>query len=179
MPTKKKTPEIPAEYEQLNVVNVRLVKEPTVISDKPVTCQDDAVEQIQELIKGFDREAFCILNLASDGTPLGLNIASIGTLNAALVSPREVFKSSILSNAAAFIAFHCHPSGNPKPSREDARTTQRLKEAGDLLEIKLVDHIIVGCGRDKSFSFQGQGLLDGDSVVKQYNSLYGNRDWER
>lgn len=104
-------------------------------------------------MSGFDREVFAILNLASDGKPINMNIVSIGTLNSALVSPRDVFKSSILSNAAAFIAYHCHPSGNPKPSQEDFEVTQRLRDAGAILEIKMVDHIIVGCGRDRSFSF--------------------------
>lgn len=107
-----------------------------------------------------------------------MNVVSIGTLNQALVSPREVFKSSILSNAAGFFAFHCHPSGNPSPSREDAIATQRLKEAGELLEIQMVDHLIVGCGSGRSFSFRGEGLMNGD-VLKNYEAYKGSRGWER
>ena len=95
------------EYGSLEVVSVRLVKEPSLISDTPVTSSDDAVALIKDLISQFDREVFCILNMAADGKPISMNVVSIGTLNQALVSPREVFKSSILSNAAAFIAFHC------------------------------------------------------------------------
>lgn len=165
-------------YGSLDVVNVRLVKEPSFISDTPVTSSDDAVTLIKDLISQFDREVFCILNMASDGKPISMNVVSIGTLNQALVSPREVFKSSILSNAAAFMAFHCHPSGNPSPSREDAEATQTLKEAGDLLGIRLVDHLVVGCGSGKSFSFQSEGMLVGD-VVKNHEEFRKRREQER
>ena len=174
-----KKDQIPEKYEALNVINVRLVKEPAPLSDRPITCQEDAVEEIQKMLKDFDREAFCILNLATDGTPLGLNIASIGTLNSALISPREVYKSSILSNAAACIAFHCHPSGNPKPSMEDAQTTRRLMEAGELLDIKLVDHIVVGCGSGRSFSFKGSGLIDSCDLVADFYHRFKEKEWER
>ena len=174
-----KKDQIPEKYEALNVINVRLVNEPAPLSERPITCRDDAVEEIQKMLKGFDREAFCILSLASDGRPLGLNIASIGTLNSALISPREVFKSSILSNAAACIAFHCHPSGSTKPSMEDAKTTERIKEAGELLDIKLVDHIIVGCGTGKSYSFKASGLLDSNDLVTEFWNRYNGKDWER
>ena len=165
-------------YNQLDVVNVRLVKEPSLISEKPVKSASDAADLIQELMRGFDTEAFCILNLANDGSPISMNIASIGTLNSALVSPREVFKSSILSNSASFIAFHCHPSGNPRPSRDDAITTQRLKEAGEILEIRLIDHIIVGCRSGRKYSFAAEGLLEGNTIEK-YENMKNSIEWER
>ncbi len=82
------------EYGSLEVVNVRLVKEPSLISDTPVTSSDDAVALIKDLISQFDREVFCILNMAADGKPISMNVVSIGTLNQALVSPREVFKAA-------------------------------------------------------------------------------------
>ena len=94
------------EYKALEVVNIRLVKEPSIISEKPISNANDAVNLIQNLIKDFDREAFCTLNLAADGKPISMNMVSIGTLTSALVSPREVLKSSVLSNASAYIAFH-------------------------------------------------------------------------
>lgn len=165
------------EYKSLEVVNVRLVKESAMLSDDPIRDAGDATRLVQEFLKDFDREAFCILSLATDGKPISLNIASVGTLNSALVSPRETFKSCILSNAAGFIAYHCHPSGNPKPSREDAITTQRLKDAGNILDIKMVDHIIVGCGNDRSYSFAAHGLLSADSVLHAYENEFGS--WER
>ena len=166
------------EYGELNVVNIRLVKEPSIISDEPVRCSDDASRLIRELLSGFDREVFAILNLASDGKPINMNVVSIGTLNASLVSPREVFKSSILSNAACFIAYHCHPSGNPKPSLEDFEATQRLREAGAILDIKMADHIIVACGRDKTFSFASNNYLEGNGK-DNYQNFKNRESWER
>ena len=167
-----------SEYGELNVVNIRLVKEPSIISDEPVRCSDDASRLIRELMSGFDREVFAILNLASDGKPINMNVVSIGTLNASLVSPREVFKSSILSNAACFIAYHCHPSGNPKPSMEDFEATQRLREAGAILDIKMADHIIVACGRDRSFSFASNNYLEGN-WKDNYQNFKNRECWER
>lgn len=167
-----------SEYGELSVVNIRLVKEPSIISDEPVRCSDDASRLIRELMSGFDREVFAILNLASDGKPINMNVVSIGTLNASLVSPREVFKSSILSNAACFIAYHCHPSGNPKPSLEDFEATQRLREAGAILDIKMADHIIVACGRDRSFSFASNNYLEGN-WKDNYQNFKNRECWER
>ncbi len=166
------------EYSELEVVNVRLVKEPSMISETPIRTSEAAAELVKDMLSQFDREVFCILNLASDGKPISMNIVSIGTITQAFVSPREVFKSSILSNAAAFLAFHCHPSGSPTPSRTDAVATQRLKEAGELLEIRMVDHLVVGCGSGRSFSFRGEGLFDGD-VVKNYNRFKAEKEQER
>ena len=166
------------EYGELEVVNVRLVKEPSIISETPVRTADDAAQLIKSLLSQFDREAFCILNVASDGKPISMNVVSIGTLNASLVSPREVFKSSILSNAACFIAYHCHPSGNPKPSLEDFEATQRLREAGAILDIKMADHIIVACGRDKTFSFASNNYLEGN-WKDNYQNFKNRESWER
>ena len=166
-------------YKSLKVVNIKLVKEASMLSDNPIRTADDAIRLVQDFLRDYDREAFCILNLATDAKPISFNIVSVGTLNAALISPRETFKSCILSNAAGFIAFHCHPSGNPKPSRDDAISTQRLKEAGEILDIKMIDHIIVGCGNDRSYSFAADGLLHADNVVNAFENQYGCRDWVR
>lgn len=156
---------------ELEVVNIRLVKEPSLMSEDPITSSRDATNLISKFLAEFDREVVCILNLASDGKPISMNVASIGTLSSALVSPKDVLKSSILSNASAFIMFHCHPSGNPKPSRDDAMTTQRLKDAGELLEIKMIDHIIVACGSRRSYSFLESGLLQKKDIVASYDEL--------
>lgn len=165
-----------AKYNELEVVNIRLVKEPSIISEKPIGSPNDAVELAGRFMAQFDREVVCVLNIATDGKPISLNIASIGTLNSALISPRDVLKSTILANASAFIVLHCHPSGNPKPSREDAITTQRLKEAGEVMDIKLVDHIIVGCGNERRFSFMEKGLLQADDVVERYDNYFDDRE---
>jgi DNA repair protein RadC len=73
-----------------------------------------------------------------------VDCVSVGSLNQSIVHPREVFKTALISNAAALVLIHNHPSGDPSPSSEDIAITRRLKEAGDLLGIKVVDHVIVG-----------------------------------
>lgn len=156
---------------ELEVVNIRLVKEPSILSEIPITSSDIAVDVITKFMSDFDREVICVLNLTSDGKPISMNIAGVGTLDAALVSPRDVMKSSILSNAVAFIMFHCHPSGNPHPSREDAVTTQRMKEAGQVMQIQMLDHIIVGCGNSRTYSFREHGLIQCVDTIAMYDSL--------
>lgn len=148
------------EARELQVVNVRLVKEPSLYSPEPVTSPEDVLRVIANELATYDREVFAILNLKSNGQIINLNICSMGTLNASLVSPREVFKSSILSNAASFIAVHNHPSGNTNPSYEDIETTKRLKACGELLDIRMLDHIIVAAESGDTFSFMKNGLMD-------------------
>lgn len=144
---------------ELEVVKIRLVKEPSWYSDTPLQTSKDVGEFLSKEFAEYDREVFCILNLSSDGKVINMNIVSVGTLNYALVSPREVFKSSILSNAAKIIAVHNHPSGNVYPSKEDKLVTQNLREAGELLDIELLDHIIVGGNKGEYYSFYEEGNL--------------------
>ena len=75
--------------------------------------------------------------------PTNITVVSVGSLNKAIVHPREVFKTAILSNAASIMAFHNHPSGDPNPSKEDINITLRLKECGKIMGIELLDHIII------------------------------------
>jgi len=82
----------------------------------------------------------------------GMNTITIGTLDSSLLHPREVFKPAISKSAAAIILVHNHPSGDPNPSKEDEAITKRLKEAGETLGIKLLDHVIIGKGRYYSFA---------------------------
>lgn len=145
---------------ELEVVNIRLVREPSWYSEVPLRKTKDAAELMAREFADYDREVFCILNLASDGKVINMNIVSMGTLNASLVSPREVFKSSILSNAASIIAVHNHPSGCVNPSKQDKLITQRLREAGGLMDIELLDHIIVGGNNRQYYSFREENILN-------------------
>lgn len=145
---------------ELEVVNIRLVREPSWYSEVPLRKTKDAAELMAREFADYDREVFCILNLASDGKVINMNIVSMGTLNASLVSPREVFKSSILSNAASIIAVHNHPSGCVNPSKQDKIITQRLREAGGLMDIELLDHIIVGGKNRQYYSFREENILN-------------------
>ena len=89
----------------LDKVAIRMVKEPPLYSSTPVRSPDDAVRLMAEMLKGYDREVFCIVNFRNDMTPINMNIVSMGTLNASLVHPREILKSSILSNAAHVMGY--------------------------------------------------------------------------
>ena len=141
----------------VNVVNVRLVKEPSLYSAEPIKTPEDVFNAVANELKQYDREVFAIINLKTNGQIINLNVCSVGTLSASLISPREVFKSSILSNAAAFIAIHNHPSGNITPSAEDKEVTERLMACGEFLDIKMLDHIIVAGESGKMLSMKAEG----------------------
>ena len=142
----------------LDRVAIRMVKEPPLYSSTPVRSPDDAVRLMAEMLTGYDREVFCIVNFRNDMTPINMNIVSMGTLNASLVHPREILKSPILSNAAHVMAFHNHPTGSLTPSQEDIQTTDRLQKLFDLAGIPLLDHIIIGNG-DRYYSFRENQTL--------------------
>ena len=93
---------------EIKVVNVRLVKEPSLYSTKEVTSPEAVMEVVAGELKNYDREVFAILNLKTNGKPINLHICSVGTLDAAMINPREAFKAIILSNAASFICIHNH-----------------------------------------------------------------------
>ena len=106
----------------------------------------------------LDREQFVVLALDGKNNILGFNVVSTGSLTSALVHPREVFKPAILENAAAVILVHNHPSGDATPSDEDKAITARLKQAGELLGIKVLDHVVIG-DHDHYVSFADTHLL--------------------
>ena len=145
---------------ELQVVNIRMVKEPSLYSEDKITCPEDAVKVIAKELETYDREVFAVLNLKTNGQPINFNICSVGTLDASLVSPRETLKSCLLSNAASFICLHVHPSGSLSPSIEDKDVTRRLMEAGDILGVRMIDHLIVAGGSGLVFSFKSEGLMD-------------------
>ena len=90
---------------------------------------------------------------------IGVNLVSQGSLSTSVVCPREVYKAAILANSACVILLHNHPSGCPEPSTEDRDCTKRLCEAGKILNIRVLDHVVVG--QDEFFSFADRGLLGG------------------
>lgn len=103
----------------------------------------DVYNLVKDKMISSDREMLLSVMLATSGHLIGVEVVSIGTLNASHVSPREIFKSAILSNANSVIICHNHPSGQLDASSEDYRLTELIAEAGELLDIKLADHIIV------------------------------------
>lgn len=159
---------------EIKVVNVRLVKEPSLYSTKEVTSPEAVMEVVASELKNYDREVFAILNLKTNGKPINLHICSIGTLDATMVNPREAFKAIILSNAASFICVHNHPSGNCEPSQDDIAVTERMVKCGELMGIKMLDHIIIAAETGEQASFLRKGLLDGMRSRDDYTS-----EWER
>lgn len=145
---------------KLDFVTVRLKTEKTLMSDKKITDQYSAAEFLREEFADYDREAFAIVNMNAKGSPINASIVSLGELTTAIVHPREVFKTAILSNAAAIMLMHNHPSGDCTPSREDIVTTERLVLCGQLLGINVIDHIIVS--HKDIFSFLERGLISNE-----------------
>ncbi len=129
---------------EMERVSIRMVKDPPLLSEKPITSPESAVEVISDYIGDCDREMMVLVNLRNDGRPINMNVMSVGTINATIACPREALKASILSNASSVMLFHNHPSGNLKPSREDIETTDKMIKAYQLLDIPLLDHIIIG-----------------------------------
>ena len=101
-----------------------------------------AVNEVYELNQQPE-EMFVAFYFSTKHKIEACHIISKGSLNASIVHPREVFKPALLHNASAVMVFHNHPSGDPTPSQEDVNITKRLKEAGELLGISLLDHIII------------------------------------
>jgi len=138
---------------------ISLVKEAgsMYVTSKPIHSGAMIFEQASTLFEDIDREAFYIICLDGKLKVIGVNLVSLGTLNASLVHPREVFKAAILLNAAAIICAHNHPGGDPFPSGQDRDLTQRLVTAGVLLGIFIKDHVVIG---DKSYySFADHDLI--------------------
>ena len=148
---------IPAK--RVNVVSVKLVRESSVMYEpRYVNTPQDAARLVEEFLVYSDREKVVAICLDVKNQPTAISTISMGTLHSSLVHPREVFKAAILSNAAGFILAHNHPSGELTPSKDDISVTERIKKAGELLGIDLLDHIIVGDGQ-RYTSFREQGLI--------------------
>ena len=141
---------------RINMVSIKMVKESSFLyQTRTISSPKDAYEMIKEQLEGLDREQFIIACLNTKNEPTNISVVSVGSLNKAIVHPREVFKTAILSNASSIMAFHNHPSGDTTPSQQDIQLTHRLVEAGELLGIKLVDHLIIGDGSFTSLKEKG------------------------
>lgn len=133
---------------RLNQVAIRMVEMPPLLSDVPMDGPEAAVKVMADMLKDYDREVVAIVNLQTDGKPINMNVVSMGALDQSIAHPRELLKSTILSNASAIMLVHNHPSNKLQPSMDDIATTARVKQLCDLIGVKFLDHIIVGPGRD-------------------------------
>lgn len=149
----------PAPRRRVGIIKTQIVREGSMLyGNRRIHTPSDAVELVKGIFRYADREMMVVVSLDSKNAPVALEIVSVGTVNSCLVQMRELFKHSILNNATSIMCFHNHPSGFPEPSKEDIDVTKRMDEAGKLLGIWLLDHIIVGEG--KSYvSLQERGLV--------------------
>lgn len=172
-----------------NVFGIKLVQEVAreylkeKIIDKPVyTSTQEIFDYLYHSIRGLKKEVFKVIYLNSQNQIIEIEDLFEGTVNGSLISPREVIEGAIKHNAASLIFAHNHPSGNPEPSKSDKELTRNLVYAGKIMQIKVLDHIVIG--ENKYYSFTGNGLIEryeldfqrlktrGDSGIKR--SMYRN-----
>lgn len=129
------------------LVRLTMVKEKELpYGVKRINEPELVAELAGQILKDADREYLLVISVDARSKPLAVEIVSIGTVNVSLAEPREIFKHSILNNAAGIILVHNHPSGDCEPSREDRRLTKRIEKCGELLGIEMYDHVIIGDG---------------------------------
>ena len=145
----------------VSVVRLQMVREKeSVFGLGKITGSEGAVQTVRSLFEKQDREIMAVLSLSVRMIPLAMEVVAVGGLNACAIDVPNIFKHAILANASAIICFHFHPSGDPSPSEEDEEATERLRKAGDILGISLVDHIIIaGEGIYYSFAEHHRGGL--------------------
>ena len=148
----------PIPKRKVGVVRLQMVKESTLFYDaRNLVDPETAVELVKPLFDMADREMMVVVSLTTKMEPLAVEIAAVGGINACGIDIRDIFKHSILNNAAYVMCFHNHPSGCSEPSYQDELLTKKMEEGGRLLGIQLVDHIIVG--GDTFYSFRRNGQI--------------------
>jgi DNA repair protein RadC len=141
------------------VYRVSLVREGAVSCDEYKFRNSATVSTLlSTYLADADREHFVVFFVDQKNRVIGMHTVSMGSLSASVVHPRETFKAAILANAAGIVCGHNHPSGDVQPSMEDRAITKRLVDAGKLLGIEVLDHIIIGRA-GVYFSFADEGLL--------------------
>jgi len=120
-----------------------------------ISSPQDAANLLMEEMRHLREEHFVVLFLNTKNHVVGRETISVGSLSASIVHPREVFKVAIRRNSASILCAHNHPSGDPTPSMEDVQLTRRLRDAGDLVGIELLDHIVIGDRRFVSLKESG------------------------
>ena len=144
---------------RINVVKCQIVKEKTMAYDfKTISKPTDIAKIIKAYIDNSDRENFVVVCLDTKNNITALNTVSVGTINETSAHPREIFKIAILSNSNCIIIAHNHPSGDPSPSRADIEFTKKLVNAGEIVGIEVLDHVIVG-DDEQYVSFKKRGLI--------------------
>lgn len=145
----------------MKLYNYKIVREKSETyydGRKSLNNPDDAAKLFKEYYEenfDMDKEHFSVIMVDTKNKMIGINLVSMGTINQTITHPREVFRPAVMASANSIFLCHNHPSGDPTPSKEDINTTKRLKEAGKILGIELLDHIILGDNRHESLLEKG------------------------
>lgn len=144
----------------VSVVKMQLVKESRVLFDAKVSSPAVVAKMIKQMTDGSDRELVYVVSVDSKNKPIATELISMGGVNSSIVDIGNIFKHALLANATGVIIAHNHPSGDVTPSVEDIRITKRIEEAGKLLSLPLLDHVVVGdMETDVYYSFLENGRL--------------------
>jgi DNA repair protein RadC len=144
---------------RIPIYQVRLVRDGSQRAErKKVNAPATAAEVLHQYLADAGREHFVVLLLDTQNQIIGIHTVTVGTLDASLTHPREIFKAAFLVNAASIVLAHNHPSGDPAPSAEDHTVTRQLRDAGALLGIEVHDHIVLG-DAPRYYSFAEAGAL--------------------
>ena len=162
-PVKRSTPRKPSCWSMR--VDLPMVREAQTTPDgKPIRCvSPEACAALCADIAQLAQECFVVIDLNARNNVIDKRLISLGILDASLVAPREVFRGAITGMAKAVILAHNHPSGDPTPSAEDIRITRKLIEAGKILDLQVLDHVIIGRPSDGNkgyYSLRETGLVD-------------------
>jgi len=143
---------------------LRIVDEP-LERGRPIRSPQDVQRHFRARLRGLRRESFHVLLLDGRHRLISADEVSVGTLTASLVHPREVFREAIRCAAASLVLVHNHPSGDPSPSAEDRSVTERLRAAGVILGIRVIDHVIVTGSSYYSFREAGESFDERNSAA--------------
>lgn len=153
--------------QKIDIVRVKLDTEKSIYSDENIDSPEKMVSVVGDEIKDLANECVLLANLNTKNQIINMSVISQGTISQSLLHPREIFNKAILSNASGVMLFHNHPSGDITPSKQDKDITEKIAFSGELLGIKLLDHIIVGAGNSEYFSFAKENLIDTHFINKE------------
>ena len=144
---------------RIPVYRVQLVRDGSQKTERKKVSQPAvAANVLWQFLERADREHFVVVLLDTQNQIIGIHTVTVGTLDASLVHPREIFKAAILANSAAILLAHNHPSGDPTPSAEDRSVTRLLVDAGIVLGIEVLDHVVLG-ESPRYYSFREAGHM--------------------
>ena len=158
MPEKRKAAD--SKRYKLKEVCIRLAEGHPLYSDWPIDSPGEAIKVMRRELSRYDWEVLCVVNLNTRLKPINFNVVSVGELNQSIASIPNILKAGILSNAGSFLLLHNHPSGDVAPSQDDIMTTRKVIEAGKILGIPCMDHIIIGGGNGDYYSMREEKTVD-------------------